>query len=92
MSSNNDPCVQEEKAVAFTPSAVTSQTSDGYGPPAATSHTSDGYGLVTAVDFQNMELKRIIMAKARASNALSVKECKVNKQVRAQIDKGFRPV
>ena len=57
MSSNNEPCVQKEKAAAFTPPAATSQTSDGYGPPGATSHTSDGYGLVTAVDFQDMEAK-----------------------------------
>ena len=56
--SNNDPCVQEEKAAAFTLPAATSQTSDGYGPPAATPHTFDGYGLVTAVDFQDMEAKR----------------------------------
>ena len=90
--SNNDPCVQEEKAVAFTPSATTSQTSDGYGPPAATPHTSDGYGLVTAVDFQNMEATQIRIAKARASNALGVKHFRVNKRFKAQIDEDFRPV
>ena len=58
LSSNTDPCVQEEKAVAFTPPAATFQTPDGYGPPPATSHTSDGYGLVTGVDFQDMEAKQ----------------------------------
>ena len=72
-SSNNDSCVQEEKASAFTPPAATSQTSDGYGPPAATPHTFDGYGLVTAVDFQDMEATKVRIAKARAINALRVK-------------------
>ena len=74
------------------PPAATSQTSDGYGPTAATSHTSDGYGLVTPVDFQDTEANKIIMAKARASNALSAKKCKVNKRFKAQIDQGFPPV
>jgi hypothetical protein len=91
-SSNNDPCVQEEKAAAFTPPAATSQTSDGYGPPAATPHTFDGYGLVTAVDFQDMEATKVRIAKARAINALRVKNCRVNKRFKAQIDEGFCPV
>ena len=91
-SSNNDSCVQEEKAAAFTPPAATSQTSDGYGPPAATPHTFDGYGLVTAVDFQDMEATKVRIAKARAINALRVKNCRVNKRFKAQIDEGFCPV
>ena len=73
-SSNNDSCVQEEKAAAFTPPAATSQTSDGYGPQAATPHTFDGYGLVTAVDFQDMEATKVRISKAKSINALRVKK------------------
>ena len=91
-SSNKDSCVQEEKAAAFTPPAATSQTSHGYGPPAATPHTFEGYGLVTAVDFQDMEATKVRIAKARAINALRVKNCRVNKRFKAQIGEGFCPV
>ena len=47
---------------------------------------------VTPIDFQDTEANNIKIAKARASNALRKKKCKVNKRFKDQIDQGFLPV